>query len=356
MKKPCDSNKIPQEIDPFKTLIMVWLDYCRADALSDRTVLDYSNKVLKFWWWWHDYTRYADKLGSHPRDVTTIEARQFVTYLREPNSNRWGSACSNCSILSPASINSYGNTVKVFFSWLEIQGYIPQTPFNKTVKFYNRKKADRTIKTLDLESVSKILKFLTDENKLTTFAGLRDLATFTLLLDSGIRLGELLSIRVCDLDLKQQKCTVNGKTGKRVAIFSDACRKVLSDYIKHPHLKDLKPDSSLWVTVDLQPLTISGFHSLVRRIRAGTGVKFYAHMLRHTFASFLAQQGVSSWDLKELLGHSSITTTEIYVRNNIERLSIIYRPKSPITLITGGNDSPKVLTKKRKGRPPKGRN
>ncbi|MDB5078276.1 MAG: integrase/recombinase XerC, partial [Chloroflexi bacterium] len=145
-KKPSDNQK-----DELKELIEVWLDSCRIDDLSQRTIQDYSEKVMKFYWWWNTYTKYSSKLGLHPRNVRVSEAREFASYLKTPQKDRWGNEGSKN--LSSASVVSYGRTVKVFFSWLEREGFIDQNPFNKSVHFHNRHKKDLVIKNVSSEKL-----------------------------------------------------------------------------------------------------------------------------------------------------------------------------------------------------------
>ena len=356
--KPTDIAKIPskatQETDPFRALIRYWLDYCRSDGLSERSIADYQSKAFKFWWFWNEYTDFGKTLGNHPKFVTTSEARQFASYLRGKCSTRWGVKIRpGKEYLAPATIASFGRTVKIFFNWLEMMGHIPHTPFNRTVKFYNRQKTDKVIKVVATEDLTKILKALTQPERLATFTGKRDLAMFELLLDSGIRLGEMLNLKRADIDLKNYRCVVSGKTGKRYAMFSDSCRNAILGYLDK--LSNLQPDAPLFQTVDGNQMTESGFHSLVRRVKELSGVKFHAHKLRHTFATLMAAQGTNVFDLKELLGHSSITTTEIYVKGNADRLGEVHRAKSPLTILQGREDTPSEIKKKRRGRPPHSR-
>lgn len=75
---------------PFRRLIGRWVNDCRTDGLSETTLHDYADKASKFWWWWTEHTRYSQKLGAHPENVTTKEAREFASYLREKLDSRWG--------------------------------------------------------------------------------------------------------------------------------------------------------------------------------------------------------------------------------------------------------------------------
>ncbi len=89
------------------------------------------------------------------------------------------------------------------------------------------------------------------------------------------------------------------------------------------------------------------------RLSRRSGVKFHAHRFRHTYASLMASQGADLYALKELLGHSNVTTTQIYLHSNIEILANVYHPRAPLNLLAE-NEVQGIQRKKRRGRPRKG--
>ncbi|MDB5081367.1 MAG: tyrosine recombinase XerC [Chloroflexi bacterium] len=345
--------KVIPETDPFKRLIIEWLDAGRSDGLSPRTLSDYQEKILKFWWWWTDYTHYSEKLGAHPKFVSRAEAREYASYLRENLAVRWGEpVVRGRESLSPASIASYGRSVKVFFNWLTSEDLIDVNPFaNKGVKFSTRQKQERLIKTVEQEELAKLLRHMMDPDRLKTYYGRRDLAIICLLIYSGMRKGELLSMRLTDLDLKNNRCVINGKTGERLAMFSEGCRQALLNYLQARDEHDQGEVPQLWLTEDGAPLTAYGFASSITRLKERSGVNFHAHMLRHTFATNMARQNTSLFDLKEFMGHSNITTTQIYVRQNAQQLAAVYQKMKPFEKL----DSVEKELRKRNGRPRQGR-
>jgi site-specific recombinase XerD len=343
--------KTGPESCPFRRLLSRWLDSCRIDGLSERTLHDYQDKLTKFLWWWEEYTGYAREYGAHPKFLTTPMAREFAAYLKEQVPDRWGITDTRNNkqrlALSPASIASYGRSVKVFFNWLEREEFIPKSPFNKSVKFSNRHKTDKVIRYIGPADLARIFEILTEPEKLGTYLGLRNLAIVAMLVDSGIRRGELLSLRLSDIELGQGRCIVRGKTGQRVALFGEACRRALTRYLSHPFNQEFKEESALWRREDGYPLSLSGFDTFIQQLKKECGVEFHAHKLRHTFATLMAGQGVGAWDLKEMLGHTSIATTQIYVASNVDRLQEVYRPHSPLNQLT----EQKQVRISQKGRP-----
>jgi len=303
---------------PLRKLIRLWLTACQADGLADATLADYQEKVFKFQWW---ATTHHPEL-SHPKQFTESHMIEFVAYLRAPNTNRWN--VKTRERLAPESVKSYALAVKVFFGWLVRKRHIKATPFTSEVKISNPHKTDRVIKTVPAKDLTRLIAYLADPIRKTSFEGKRDLALITLLLDSGIRRGEALSMTLADLDLPGRAVRVDGKTGKRTAPFSALCGQLLADYTA---LLKIMPDEALWRAVDNIPLSNYGFQSIIRRTRDGSGVKFYAHMLRHTYASMLAAQHTDAFTLMRLLGHSKIETTLKYINLNYELASEQYAPK-----------------------------
>ena len=330
---------------PLRKLIRLWLLACQADGLANATLADYQEKVFKFQWW---ATTHHPEL-PHPKQITESHMIEFVAYLRAPNKNRWN--VKTRERLAPESVKSYALAVKVFFGWLVRKRHIKATPFTSEVKISNPHKTDRLIKTVPAKDLTRLMAYLAAPTRITTFEGKHNLALITLLLDSGIRRGEALSMTLTDLDIPGRAVRVDGKTGKRQAPFSALCGQLLASYAA---LLVIKPEDALWRSVDNIPLSIYGFSSIMRSVKVGSGVNFTAHRLRHTYASMLAAQHTDAFSLMRLLGHSKIETTLKYINLNYELASEQYAPKSPLNKIMAQPNPPKELTK-RMGRPPKNR-
>lgn len=342
--------QVPIDKDVLRDFIFEWLDANRAAGRSPRTIQDYQEKIFKFWWWWNDFTGYGKSLGGHPRLITRKELRQFAAYLREPQAFRWGvtgnSNNKRRDKLSPASIGAYGRVVKIFFNWLETEEYIDKTPFNKSIQFQPaHREQDREIKKIERADLKRVFDYLIEQRE--SYHGNRNLAMLTFLLDTGVRRGELLAIRFPDdLDLDKNRCHVTGKTGPRKVAFGESTRTVLKDYLRVRNLQN--PVSNLlWLCEDDQPLSYQSMNNVFRRIKRDTGVAVHAHMFRHTFGSKMAENGMNSFSLKELMGHASINTTQIYVDQGIDSIQAEYNSISPLASFPEINQP----LKRRRGRP-----
>lgn len=320
------------EPDPFRRLIFDWLDYCRASDLSPRTIHDYQDKVFKFWWWWSYHTHYSEKLGPGPEFVTKREAREYALYLRTPLGFRWGEQVRpGREELSDASVKSYWRTIRVFFSWLLSEKEIEDDPFSRDkIRISTGRREDKTVKVVEASELARLFQYMTQPDRLETYSGKRDLAMLALLVDSGIRRGELLSMRRDDLDLQRLRCYVRGKSGPREVLFSAECREAVYGYLKERERQGQAEIGELWLTDESKPLGENGFGIMITRLSKHSGVKFHAHMLRHSFASAMAGMGMDAFQLRDLLGHSSIATTQIYVHRNPAILAAAYAPRSPL--------------------------
>jgi site-specific recombinase XerD len=309
-----------------------------------KTIGDYQAVVYKFQWWWSKY--YAADFGMHPKNITTKHARAFAAYLREPVAFRWGEkVVRDTQQLSPVTVASYGRSVKVFFNWLEQESYIEESPFNKSVKFTQRHKQDRVVKIVEKDDLNLLFHALTQPDYLDTYHGCRNLAIISLLLDSGMRRGELLNL------------IVNGKTGERWAFFNPVCNDALTRYLekwRYPQeearsaIPARQSTSPLWMTEDFHPLSYESISKITRQLERRSGVKFHLHSLRHTYATHMITR-TDVYTVQRLLGHKSIRTTEQYLWTNRESLEANYRPHSPLDALAGEQSG----LKRRRGRPRK---
>lgn len=342
------------DINYLQKYIVEWLDALRAAGKSPKTLADYKDKIGKFMWWWEVETGFSKSIGRHPKLVTRKELRQFLTYLREPVEGRWGITGNHNNKqrdrLAPASIAAYGRVVKAYFNWLEREEYIEKTPINRSVQFQPAQRdKNQEIKKIEQGDLKKVFDYLLEDRK--SYHRVRNLAMLTFLLDTGVRRGELLNIRFPDdLDLDRNRCQVKGKTGQRKVAFSEGTRVVLKDYLRLRNNQE-PSTSQLWLCEDDQPLSYQGINNIFRRIKKDTGVAVHAHMFRHTYGSNLAENNMNAFTLQQFMGHQSVSTTQIYVEQGIDKMQEQYNLISPLIMIP---ELDKAL-KRRRGRPRKER-
>jgi integrase len=216
-----------------------------------------------------------------------------------------------------STIKTYWTKLNVFFQWLHRKGYIPNNPL-KELKRPPEPRYDDS-KALKDEDVDKMLSTIVLRNSSPLILR-RDIAILSVLYYCGLRRGELISLRVCDIDIGNAKITIAGETSKskraRTLPMHPSLAKNLKDYFTERNKMKFKTEM-LWVSANKGDagLTRNGLKHWEKRLMHISGVKFHAHQFRHSFATNLAKQDVGIVKIQKLLGHRSITMTERYVRS-----------------------------------------
>lgn len=214
------------------------------------------------------------------------------------------------------------STIRVFFKYLTSKAKLLDV--NPAQDLETPKLEKRNPKYLSLEESRKLLNVAQDIDNRNN---VRDHAIITLFLNCGMRLSELVNIDINDIDFSESKMTVIGKGNKERTIYlNKACMKVINDYLSiRPHDK-VKNDSrdALFLSERKERISNRSVQDIVKKElrKAGLDTKKYSvHKLRHTAATLMYQYGnVDIRTLQELLGHESISTTEIYTHVNDERV------------------------------------
>ena len=185
--------------------------------------------------------------------------------------------------------------------------------------------------TLSAEEIESLLSSTAENN---TTDSVRDHAMFELLYASGLRVTELVSLNLGDVDLEQGSVRCLGKGGKeRIIPVHQSAISVLRRYIaeSRPSLIKEASEKSLFLNRRGQRLSRQGFWLILKASakRAGIAKKITPHTLRHSFATHLLQGGAPLRHVQELLGHSSITTTQVYTHLTSEHVRTEYDKSHP---------------------------
>ncbi len=229
--------------------------------------------------------------------------------------------------LSPRSINRKISSIKAFYRYLV---------FNKTINYSPASdlellKVGRKLPLiLSIGEVTSIIESADEKTPL----GLRDRACLELLYAAGLRISELLSLTITDLDLDNDLVNVIGKGNKqRIVPFGKKAEKAIDEYISIGRPLIIKKRSSPFLILNARGKNMSrmGFLKILRkyRIKAGIKKRVTPHMFRHSFATHLLEAGADLRVVQELLGHVDISTTQIYTHIDREYLKEIYRVHHP---------------------------
>ena len=225
--------------------------------------------------------------------------------------------------LSPHSYNTLVRSVKVFTRFLLAEEYI-----DKEIKLPKIRKLDTNIKPLSTDQIRKVLNLFDTGN----FEGLRDKTIFCLFLDTGIRLGELCSIQLSDVDLDEGYIIIYGKGRKQryVPIGKDL-RKILWKYLKQRCRLGKNGDQTLILSRTGFGMTPHGIQTLFRRIRKDLGwSKLNPHLMRHSFSVNYINNGGDTFSLQRILGHTTQEMTAKYVNLSTTNIKTQHNRYSPI--------------------------
>ena len=266
-------------------------------------------------------------------DVESDDISAWFAHMRK-------SPGTHGKIRSERTIQTYARSARAFFHWLVRRGTLEINPFDQVVF---PKVGRPLIQTITTDEFEKLLLACAPPNETSPFAeraAVRNRAILWLLYDTGIRVSELIHLRLGDVDRKKGVVTVLGKGSKerRIALGQN-CLRNLSYYLdKHrPNAEELADwgsagEDHVFLSETRQPLTKNGMEMLFKRLkeRAGiTGKRISPHILRHTFAINYLVKSNDPFSLQELLGHEDLTTVQNYMHMNDTILQEQKRKYSP---------------------------
>lgn len=295
-------------IDSFLAMVAV------EKGLASNTVEAYGRDLAKL-------AVYLESTGvSSWRDVDAIRIRAFITSLRAAG-------------LSPRSIARHAVTVRRLFVFLETEGQVKE---NSMPNVLLPRASGKLPHTLSSDDVGKLLVQPDPSQPL----GARDQAMLELLYATGLRVSELVALETRQINFQGDYLTVKGKGAKvRAVPFGKWARQKLTKYINEARPRLLKGKSSAFVFTNRSGKRLSrqGFWKLIRRyaLVAGIDKRVTPHTLRHSFATHLLEGGADLRSVQSMLGHSDISTTQIYTHVDGARLKKVHREHHPRERNTG---------------------
>jgi tyrosine recombinase XerC len=306
------------------------VEYQRRDAyliylgavrhLSPHTLESYGKDLEKF-------EAYLGERGIVPESAGVADARGFVAWL-----TRQG--------LSPRSINRMVSGVRGWYRFLERRGQAAGNPFTEIRSLRTEK---RLPSFLFEEEMARLVEMPSNEPcpDGEEFWKLRDRAVLETLYSTGCRISELVSLDLPDVDLKNHTARVMGKGAKERNLFlGEAAAEVLHSYMSlrpfHVHKSDGSgaaawAANALFINQRGGRVTDRGVRFILGEYlaRANLGKRVTPHTFRHSFATHLLDRGADIRAVQELLGHASLSTTQVYTHVGMERLKKVYRRAHP---------------------------
>ena len=223
--------------------------------------------------------------------------------------------------ISTRSVNRKITTLKSYYKFLLREGIVNKNPMLKILSPKTSKKLPVFVEESSMDELFDTVEFKEGER------GVRDRLILLLLYSTGIRLSELINIKVSDIDFSSGSIKILGKGNKeRILPFSDQLKSELKQY-----MDKVQPVDWFFLTDKGKKL----YEKLVYRIvnsylsKVTTISKKSPHVLRHTFATHMLNNGADLNAIKEFLGHVSLSATQVYTHNTIKKLTNIYKQAHP---------------------------
>ena len=193
----------------------------------------------------------------------------------------------------------------------------------------NHKKEKLLPKFLYVNEVEELLSKIDD-----TIQGIRDHIVIELLYSTGIRVSELVNIKIKDIDFNNRIIRILGKGKKeRIVIYGHVCEDILNKYLNNSRnlIKDSNLSEYLILNLNGKKLTDRSVRNIINKYMNKTSIQKHVspHTLRHTFATHLLDNGADLKAVQELLGHADLGTTQIYTHISNERLREVYLKTHP---------------------------
>ncbi|MBU1046305.1 tyrosine-type recombinase/integrase [Patescibacteria group bacterium] len=265
-----------------------------------------------------NYDRYLNKFldyleSDSPSAITDEKLRKYRLYLNRQLTG------NNSDTIKKKTQNYYLIALRGFLKYLvkrEIQSLAPE-------KIELAKVGDRSLDLINEDELRRLLGVYKEKD----LASLRNKAILELLFSTGLRVSELCALN-SDIDLKKDEMSVRGKGDKvRVVFFSDSAKKAVKEYLaKRKDMSD-----ALFVSLNTKGpasrLTTRSVERLVKQsaIKAGITKKVTPHIIRHSFATDLLENGADLRSVQMMLGHADISTTQIYTHMTDKHLKDIHK-------------------------------
>jgi len=286
-----------------KKYIEQFIDFLKVERdVSPHTLRAYTEDLKEF-------LSFTD---NHPKEIDNLDIRSFLASLHYRK-------------LKKSSISRKLATIRSFFKYLHKEGYVKKNP----AKLVSSPRVPKTLpKFLSIDEVFSLMDAPRDD----TFKATRDKAILEFLYSSGLRVSELTSLDISDFDIKESFIRVKGKGRKeRIIPIGQEAMDAIKNYL--PERISLKKKSqALFLNNRGGRLTQRSIRRILLQYSRIVNLKGYLspHVLRHTFATHLLHGGADLRSIQELLGHSSLSTTQKYTHVDIVHLTEIYDKAHPM--------------------------
>ena len=284
-----------------------WLDgftnYLKNEkSVSPNTLQSYQRDIKQF----NSYNHFLD----NPSEVTSEKVLIYLSHL-----NKLGK--------SQSTVTRVLSSVRCLYHYLALNNYVEINPTSGIKLEKNNKKLPEILENKEVD-------LLLNQPKYTDLKGYRDKAMLEILYATGIRVSELISLNICDINMELAilKCHNNEK--ERIIPIYPVAIFAVSEYINKAKSLMIINDA-LFVNLNGQRLTRQGFWKIIKYYSQQAGIKksITPHTLRHSFAAHLLENGADLKSIQEMLGHADISSTQVYTRLVNNKHKDVYKKCHP---------------------------
>ncbi len=272
---------------------------------SKNTISSYKNDL-------DDFKEFLKKIDEDPIEIDKKDIFNYLVFLSKKK-------------LKPASLRRKISALRSFYKFLIREELIENDP---TIDLTLPKKDKVLPDVISVEEIEKLINIIPEKG----FKGKRDKALIELLYSSGLRVSEIINLKINEIDLKNGYLKCFGKGSKeRIVPFGSFAKDLLIEYIEERDKNNINSDL-LFVTKKGKKIVRQEINNILNRYAKKSKLKkkIHPHMLRHSFATHLLERGADLRSVQELLGHVDISTTQIYTHLTKEHLREVYMNSHPL--------------------------
>ena len=288
-----------------------FLQYIKYEkGYSSHTFVSYQTDLLQF----RDFVE-SRSIAFEPDRIDASLIREWIISLMEKGD-------------AARSVNRKLSSLKSFYRFLKQHNLASHNPLKKIVAPKNKKQLPKFLKEDEMENLLDSYDGLFEND----FEGMRDKLMIEMFYTLGIRLSELISIKDTDMDLNGKTVIITGKRNKqRLLPFGDKLKDSVLEYLKVRNEAVSSQCENLFIKEDGKKLYPVLVYRVVNKYitMVSSLSKRSPHVLRHTFATAMLNNGAELNVVKELLGHSNLAATEVYTHTTFEQLQKIYKQAHP---------------------------
>jgi integrase/recombinase XerC/integrase/recombinase XerD len=300
----------------------------RNEGKSQRTISFYTQNLIHF----HRYLK-SRHLPESIGQIDIMLLRQFILYLQKRRRyEEHPHTPTQSELLSAATIHGYVRTLKAFFSWLVREEFIKD---NLAQKLKPPTVPKKIISTLSDEEIKSIVKTF---NR-ASHSEMRDQTIFMILLDTGLRSGELIGLGISNISINEGLVRVMGKCSKeRIVPMGNNSQRALHKYLFRYRPEPALPGlDNLFLSIDGNPLTTNSVKLIFSRMAKRSCVyRLHAHLCRHTFATRFLVNGGDIFSLQQILGHSTLEMVRHYANLASSHIVSQHQKYSPLDHLNFG--------------------